>query len=293
MMDKVKSVKRSRKFITKYPLALLLVYPITSLLRWILHEQGCDLTATIFTLAVIAFASIYSYFLIVDWQTQKKENESLENYMSRVEENQLKVRKFRHDYINILLSLKEFMNKDDMAGLIEYFESEIIPMTSEIEGQNTDLSQLALLKIDAIKSIVAAKLIQAQEDDVRVIVEIPEEITQINMKTAVLVRILGIVLDNAVEASVMTENPRVSFAIFKHNEKHLLAIRNNCHMENLPTIKQMFTQGFTTKESGLGLGLSTLEEMIDKIPQAEMECTVADDNFTLLITIKDEGNAYD
>lgn len=285
--------RNNRKFITKYPLMLLLIYPITSFMRWRLHERGCDVTATIFTLAVIVLSSVYAYFLIVDWRTQNRENETLKNYLARVEENQLKIRSFRHDYINILLSLKEYMNKDDMPSLISYFESEIIPVTTEIESQNTDLSQLAMLKIDALKSVVAAKLIKAQEENIRTIAELPEEITQINMGTTSLVRILGIALDNAVEGSLQNESPMVSFAIFKHNKKHLLIVRNSCNTDEMPTIRQMFTRGFTTKETGQGLGLSILKEMIDGTPQAQMECTVVDNHFTLLIEIRDGGNLDD
>lgn len=57
------------------------------------------------------------------------------------------------------------------------------------------------LKVREIKGLLTTKILQAQEKNIRISIEVPEPIDKIDMPIVNLSRAIGIILDNAIEAS--------------------------------------------------------------------------------------------
>ena len=153
---------------------------------------------------------------------------------------------------------------------------------------NFKLTELQNMKQREIKSILALKLITAQNNEIEVDLEIKEVIEDIPVDAIVLVRALGILLDNAIEALEELTIGKLTVAIFKNKQEIQFIIQNDCK-EHMPSIQQLKKEGFSTKGENRGLGLSNVKEMLDKYPNVVLKTTIRNQLFSqqLIITRRD------
>ena len=97
----------------------------------------------------------------------------------------------------------------------------------------------------AIKGLVTTKILQAQEKNIPISIEVPELIDRIEMNTVDLSRIIGIIIDNAIEASEELEDTLIRIA-FINVETSVMFIMNKCK-EDMPKIHELFQDSFSTK----------------------------------------------
>ena len=121
------------------------------------------------------------------------------------------LRSFKHDYVNILLCLSGYIEDGDMGRLKDFFESKIFPTKNLITGGDYKLNQLGNIGVLEIKSLLSAKMIYAHESGIDITIDIPDKAENFLIDTVDLARILGIFLDNAMEAALETQQPYMSF----------------------------------------------------------------------------------
>ena len=51
------------------------------------------------------------------------------------------LRSFKHDYSNIMLSMSGYIEANDMDGLKEYFDKEILPLSKKITKNTAHINQ--------------------------------------------------------------------------------------------------------------------------------------------------------
>ena len=182
---------------------------------------------------------------------------NLQEYTKSVEEMTVETRKFRHDHRNLLLGFHEHISKKDFDGLLNYYEeylSSFVDSTAKLDSQ---LNCLQLIEVPELKSIFSSKLLYAQHLKINVHIEVPDVISGINGRLLIDVcRIVGILLDNAIEAcqSLGVETSALKFYAARQDLQILFVFINDCPA-SLPSISQMYEEGFTTKESKRGNGL--------------------------------------
>ena len=84
------------------------------------------------------------------------------------------------------------------------------------------------LKVREIKGLITTKIIQAQEKRIPISIEVPDEIDRIDMNTVELSRIIGIIVDNAIEASENLEEPLINIAFIDNDESVTFIVMNKC-----------------------------------------------------------------
>ncbi|WP_231574778.1 GHKL domain-containing protein [Paenibacillus sp. FSL R7-0273] len=196
-------------------------------------------------------------------QSKQEQYERLQEYTDNLEMMYADMQKFRHDYINILLSMSEYIRSKDMEGLSTYFDNKILPISQGMQNNNYKLGTLQNVKVQELKGILSSKLIRAQELHINAVVEAVEPIEAINMDSVKLCRCLGIILDNAIEEAVKCEASNLRVALVKRSGGLLIAVANSCQ-PNGPELHQIFEKGFSTKGTGRGLGLSNLREIVSQ-----------------------------
>lgn len=186
---------------------------------------------------------------------------------------------FKHDYMNILLSLSGYIETGDMDGLKKYFEAKIFPAKNLIDQGNYKLSQLGNIGVIEIKSLLSAKMIYAYESGIDVTIDIPERTDSFPMDTADLARILGIFLDNAIEAALEAERPQTGLHIIRH-EAGLSVIITNSFRDNGAQLYKMKQRGFSTKNGHQGIGLSIARKIISSYDSVLLETAMQSGYFT-------------
>lgn len=258
----------------RYLLIITIVLFISFILLYMVSQtdmRGNDTLKlyAILLLAIMVFLSVVilvmSNFTLREMRYKRnvKEIEAYYEYTLRIESINNEMRKFRHDYVNILTTLSDYIREDDMPGLREYFNEHIVPMKDNLKTRSIKMNGIEKLKVREIKGLITTKILQAQEKKIPISIEVPDEVDRIDMNTIELSRIIGIILDNAIEASENLEDPLIRIAFIDNDVSVTFIVMNKCS-DNIPKIHELFEQGFSTKGDNRGLGLSTLKELIDE-----------------------------
>src|SRR5690606_21684310 len=81
---------------------------------------------------------------------------------------------FRHDYINVLLTLDEGVRTKNLP-LIEHVYHDVIAPTSQLMNHNEwDIIKLSRIGIPEVKSVLSVKLIDAGQQNIDVMIDIPD-----------------------------------------------------------------------------------------------------------------------
>ncbi len=136
-------------------------------------------------------------------------------YMKSLEKINKEMQKFQHDYANILLTIRGYLEIEDLQGLKHYFQTHILKAEQKTFFKNEVFSNLDNLKIVELKGLLATKVIHADQLGIKLSVEIPEEITSIDMDIIDLTRIIGILTDNAIEACIDKEDHEICIGFMK------------------------------------------------------------------------------
>lgn len=192
------------------------------------------------------------------------------------------LRSFRHDYINIMTSLAAYIDEKKYEELSIFFHDHILPMQKELSQKNGTLNSLLHIHMLELKSILYTKLLLAINQNITVTIDIPDEIDEINtihIDPIDLTRMLGIYLDNAIEASLETEHPTIHFHLGKMNEDIVFIISNTFIDKGL-SISQMYKKEVTTKETGHGIGLYKVSVILNRYNNIYHETFIEDGLFT-------------
>ena len=232
---------------------------------------------------------LLSAFALREMKYKRKlqEIEAYYEYTLRIESINNEMRKFRHDYVNILTTLSDYIREDDMPGLRKYFDEHIVPMKDKLKTRSIKMNGIEKLKVREIKGLITTKIIQAQEKRIPISIEVPDEIDRISMNTVELSRIIGIIVDNAIEASENLEEPLINIAFIDNEESVTFIVMNKCS-DDIPKIHELFEQGFSTKGDNRGLGLSTLKELTDSNENVLLDTVIENGYFVQKVEINNK-----
>ena len=245
---------------------------------------------------VLVFLSISIFFAIViilisintlremRYKQSLEEIETYYEYTLQIESINNEMRKFRHDYVNILTTMSEYIRENDMDGLKTYFNDNIVPMKDNLQMNSIKINGTDNLKVRAIKGLVTTKILQAQEKNIPISIEVPELIDHIEMNTVDLSRIIGIIIDNAIEASEELEDALIRIAFINVETSVMFIVMNKCK-EDMPKIHELFQDSFSTKGDNRGLGLTTLKDITDTTENVLLDTTIENGYFVQKVEI--------
>lgn len=134
-------------------------------------------------------------------KAEMRRQELTRSYISGLEYMVDEMRSFRHDYKNILAAMAGFIHENRMDELREFFERQIQDAVPDKESKGQAWSSLRNVEPMELKGFLYEKVLTAMSRNVDVQVDIRRD-TRVcckNMKE--IIRILGIFLDNAIEAA--------------------------------------------------------------------------------------------
>ncbi|WP_245871537.1 GHKL domain-containing protein [Streptococcus penaeicida] len=116
-----------------------------------------------------------------------------------------------------------------------------------------------------VKSFLAAKLFEAQNQGIEVAVEIPDVISEIKMNLLDFIILLSIFFDNAIEEAKESHEKKISVVFFTEDKQLNFYIENSTRDVQI-NINQIFQEGFSSKGSNRGIGLSNVLKILDDYP---------------------------
>lgn len=220
------------------------------------------------TLILLIYFIISLYSLIrtnkLELTKEQLEKEKLYNQTLTVLYD--KIRGFKHDFNNIVQGIGGYISTNNMDGLREYY--------SQVLDDCQKVNNLALLSPDvinnpAIYSLITAKYHKAMEHGIKIDLEVFMDLTNINMKIYLLTRVLGILIDNAIEAAKDCEEKEIIITFRKDIQKNKqLFIIQNTYSNKDVNIDEIFEKGKTSKANNdsksHGLGLWEIRQLLKK-----------------------------
>ena len=217
-------------------------------------------------------------------QEQALRYRDMERYSRHIEELYKEVRSFRHDYTNLLTSLRLGIEEEDIEQIKEVYDSVLKDSSEKLQDNKYDLGRLVNVRDRALKSLLAGKFIKAREKDIVFNVEVPEEIQVEGMRLLDFLTIVSILCDNAIEASVEASQPHVSIAFLKNGAQETFIIENSIKEEGID-ISEIFSFGASSKGEERGVGLYTVMKIVESHPNTSLNTTCQNQVFRQVLTV--------
>ncbi len=223
-------------------------------------------TLSVLVISLILISVAYILINVINLSTKQefidKENKQLKDYTNMLENMSTDLRRFKHDYVNILYTLGEYINEKDIYGLQEFYNKELLPESNKIINRDKYISLVKNIKIMPLKALISSKILIAQSHSIETRIEIFEEIDEISIKTIDICRIIGIFLDNAIEASCLCKKKFIHLAAIKNDDNIIIVILNSCPIDSPPVYK-LYEKDFSTKGENHGIGLKFVKDLIN------------------------------
>lgn len=172
------------------------------------------------------------------------------------------VKGFKHDFNNIVSSIGGYIDTNDMEGLKEYY----YPLREDCQRTN-NIAMLNpnIINNPAIYSLLSSKYHKADALGIKINFEFFVDLNEFEINSYEFSRILGILLDNAIEAASECKNKIIN--IYFRNEyiknRHVVLISNTYKDKNINT-EEIFEKGKSGKENHSGLGLWEVRQYVKK-----------------------------
>ena len=216
------------------------------------------------TISLVAyfFISIYSLTRTTKLEIATRDLESEKLYNKSLTILHDSIRCFRHDFSNMVSAIGGFISSNDMDGLKSYY-SELLADCQTINNLSTLSPEV--INNPAVYSLLTAKYHRADESGIKINLEIFLDLNTINMKIYEFTKILGILMDNAIEAASECDDKIVNL-VMRNDRKHsrqLLIIENTYKDKNIDTEK-IYEKSYSTKPNNTGLGLWEVRKILKK-----------------------------
>lgn len=273
----------------------IIMYALTLIFTVMQKLYGHVENLLIFLIIQLIFFWIL-YFSINRREKQRIHNELVENrlsnlkeYTDHLEQEQRKLRKFKHDYQNMLLSLEENLRSSDSQDAKDYLQTFKQYSDNYISESGLWMfNDFDNVKTPYLKSILINKTSQATEQGIDVHFECRYDVDQIAMEPYDLVRIVGIAYDNAIEAvrNLDKNHRKINVMVYRTKGQTEITITNPMQTsENLIHLKK---EGVTTKKGHSGLGLANIEEISANYSNVLVNYREVKGWFTIQFTIMDK-----
>lgn len=215
----------------------------------------------------------------------------MKSYESDIEEQ----RTLRHETKNEFATIKcKLQDKGDNKTIIEYIDSVI---GEKEKAGSTKYSKFKYLPSNGLKGFFYYKFIEAEKKGISVSVNISKQIENSFLKDIEtkdfkdLARIIGVYLDNAIEASSTSEDKKLGIEMYLIKEKIEIIITNTFNNEiNLDKIGK---ESFSTKGKHRGHGLLLVNKILSENNKFEAKNEIRGNIYIQSLKIKDNKKNYD
>lgn len=216
------------------------------------------------SLSLLAYfgISIYSLTRVIKLITTTQELQSAEAYNKSLSILHDSVRGFKHDFDNIVATIGGYVKTEDMEGLKKYY--------LELEEDCQKVNNIATLNPSIINNpgifnLLSSKYHEADSKHIKINLEIFLDLNTLNMKIYEFSRILGILIDNAIEEAEKCDEKQINIKFRnEQNKNRQVIIVENTYSNKDVNIDEIFYKGVSNKENHSGLGLWEVRQVLKR-----------------------------
>ena len=221
--------------------------------------------------------SFFSLTRIIKLVSTTEKLESAEAYNNTLHILHDSVRGFKHDFDNIVTTIGGYVKTNDTEGLKTYYY--------QLEEDCQKVNNLYILNPDIINNpgiynLLTTKYNEAIQKNIKFNMTFLLDLNDLHMKVYEFARILGILLDNAIEAASECDNKIINIIFRKDdtNNRNLIIIENSYKDKDVD-INSIFNKGVSNKENHTGLGLWEIRQILNKNNNLNLHTSKTEDLF--------------
>lgn len=282
------SMKRNFKSLI-YPLIIILVMILATI------ESHIKMPFTLILIINTIMAVFFIGIVIMSRKTEEKYdkiNRKYETSISSLKEYEVMIDKFRvdtHENKNEFLTIRNMLKaKEDKETVVKYIDKLV---DNKIKDNDQIMKKTAKIPKGGLRATIYSKLCLMDKLKIKYNLNISREIKTTDLialdedLVLKICKILGVFLDNAIEAVKNLRKKEISVEIYTINNNLCVDITNNfkgnLNLEKLSDVK------YTTKGDGHGYGLTLVNKILkEEADKLENEKSVNRDTFTQTLKIK-------
>lgn len=169
-----------------------------------------------------------------------------------------------HEQKNQLLVIRSLLDDNSTQELVDYVDG---LLDKKVGFKYEWIGDLNYLPLSGLKGLINYKLIEANSLKINTNISISKDIDKLKLNKLSskqkdeLYSIIGVYLDNAIQAAKESNKKEVSLEIYKEKEKIVIVIANtyNGKIE----MEKLDNYGYTTKGKNHGVGLHLVKKIIE------------------------------
>lgn len=269
---------------------LILVLIIGILGRNNLSFLNFDSTYIINLITIVLFGVII-FFLYKEKETSNKLSQKYDQLLNYIQKYEIEITKKNmtiHEFKNQIIAIKTLASKSNRK-LNEYINS----LMNDIKtGNENNLKGMGYIPPGGLKGLIYFKLGDLEEKGISVKTRIASKIKKTafcknntNLYMNIL-KIIGVYLDNAVEACVQSRKKKIYLEIYcQDNASHF--VLSNTYKGPID-INNFDKIGYSTKGKGRGYGFRLVSNIIDSHNNIKQFRELNDDYYTVHLVVKQQ-----
>ena len=255
------------------------------------NSFGSILATIVFICLLLIFFAMNAKKVQVEREialNQKKfEQEHLQTYTDEIVGLYNEIRGFRHDYAGMLVSMQMAIDSKDLQEIDRVYNEVLVKANQKLRSDKYTYFDLNNIEDSALRSLIAQSIVYARNKDVEFTLEVKDIITRLSIDLLDLVRIMSVLLNNAVEGAAESYLKQMEVAVIKMDLETVIVIQNSCKYTMTPS-EDLFELGFSTKGRNRGIGLNNVKDILDKYENIILETEMEDSKFRQIIRFKRE-----
>lgn len=260
-----------------------------------IHEHFYSFSSILATIVFICLLLIFFAMNAKKVQIEKEialkqkkfEQEHLQTYTDEIVGLYNEIRGFRHDYAGMLVSMQMAIDSKDLQEIDRIYNEVLVKANQKLRSDKYTYFDLNNIEDTALRSLIAQSIVYARNKDVEFTLEVKDIITKLSIDLLDLVRIMSVLLNNAVEGAAESYSKQMEVAVIKMYLEIVIVIQNSCKYTMMPS-EDLFELGFSTKGRNRGIGLNNVKEILDQYENIILETEMEDSKFRQIIRFKRE-----
>lgn len=239
---------------------------------------------SLFLISFFLFLCIIMIFQYFQNKHKEEEQKSLLDLMSEYERILDNDRMNRHEMLNNLVTLKTYKNKSSLE-----YEQILDDIINSYELKKSEFYSKLYKLPSGVKGIIYYKIANIKDKNINVQLlisnEVKNEFEKLNSRLYFRVcKILGIIMDNAIEASSESKEKSILIDIYLEDKNIIFYIENS--FDNNIDLNDISEKGKSSKGDNRGYGLFIANKLVKEKDDIIFNQEVNDDNFVSILTIK-------
>lgn len=261
-----------------FMISILLIY---------LYAAKIDFEIFLISILLISFFLFLCIIMIFQYfnnKNKEEEQKTLLNLMSEYERVLDNDRINRHEMLNNLVTLKTYKNKSSLE-----YEQILDDIINSYELKKSEFYSKLYKLPSGIKGIIYYKIANIKDKNINVQLlisnEVKNEFEKLNSRLYYRVcKILGIVMDNSIEAASESDEKSILVDIYLEDGNIIFYIENS--FNNNIDLNKIVDKGESSKGKNRGYGLFIASKLVKEKDDIVFEQNVDSNRFKSILTIK-------